>query len=435
MLRSVLFCHRRSDVIKSLIFVFRLVVAWFLALLFAALLITNSAPFRHHDTGGMAVLLVALTLLLVITSAVSHMRRVRLIAEHIDTDTLGNRQRRRVEVPFGADETFDLLDAAIRELPRTEDIESARDSLQIRAKVERPLPYGRSPLGRLDPSTWFGHLRNQIYATVTPGDGASSVTLICEPEAAAWSDWFRVDEGTNLENAEAITRAISRRIAEKRRDEASRAKQSESEKERTVARLNLLHAQVEPHFLYNTLASAQYLARTDPPRADQMLGHLIHYLRHSLPLTEDALSTLGDELERTRAYLEIMKLRMGQRLALQIDVPDVLRPISLPPMMLQTLVENAIKHGLEPKPGGGTVWILARRDDGAVAITVADDGVGFSNATAGTGIGLKNVRERLRLIYGMDASLSVVSNAPEGVASTITVPARVADNGRTETSP
>jgi hypothetical protein len=410
---------------KSVFFVARLVVFWFFVLLFAALLLSNSPLFRHSDSGPMFVLVIFIALLMVVTSAVTHLRRVRLIAGHLDDSTMGNRQRRQIEIPFEAGEAFDLLDAAIRELPRTEEVESARDSLQVRAKVQRPKPYGaHNPLGKLDPSRWFGHLRNQIFATVTPGDGIGSVTLICEPEAGAWSDWFRVDDGTNLENAEGITRAITRRIAEKRRNEQMRARQTENEKERTVARLNLLHAQVEPHFLYNTLASAQYLTRTDPQQADHMLGHLIHYLRHSLPQRDDALSTLGDELERTRAYLEIRRLRMGPRLALQIDVPDTLRAVAVPPMMLQTLVENAIKHGLEPKPGGGTVWILARRDDDAIAITVADDGRGFNEAGGGTGIGLKNVRERLRLIYGAEASLSVVSNAPEGVAATITVPMR-----------
>jgi len=420
----------KDAVVKSIFFVARLVVFWFFVLLFAALLLSNSPPLRHKDAGPFFVLTIFLALVLVVTSAVSHLRRVRLIAGHLDDSTMGNRQRRQIEIPIEAGEAFDLLDAAIRELPRTEEVESARDSLQIRAKVQRPPTYGRNPLAKLDPSTWFGHLRNQIFATVTPGEGAGSVTLICEPEAGAWSDWFRVDDGTNLENAEAITRAIARRVAEKRRNEQMRARQTESEKERTVARLNLLHAQVEPHFLYNTLASAQYLTRTDPQQADHMLGHLIHYLRHSLPQRDDALSLLGDELERTRAYLEIMRLRMGPRLSLQIDVPDALRAIAVPPMMLQTLVENAIKHGLEPKPGGGTIWILARRDDNAVMVTVADDGRGFSEASGGTGIGLKNVRERLRLIYGNEASLSVVGNVPEGVAATITVPLRTdtADN-------
>jgi len=283
--------------------------------------------------------------------------------------------------------------------------------------------YGRSRLARLNPANWFGNLRNQVTATITPGDGTGSVTLICEPEVGAWADWFRVDDGTNFENAEAITRAIARRIAERRRNEQRAAEQTATEKELSVARLNLLHAQIEPHFLYNTLANAQVLTRSEPQQADRILGHLIQYLRHSLPSTDGAMSTLGDELERTRAYLEILRIRMGPRLALEVDVPDALRAIQMPSMMLQTLVENAIKHGLEPKPGGGTVWLLARRDDDRVAVTVADDGLGFGVAGGGTGIGLKNVRERLRLIYGERATLSVVANAPEGVAATITVPA------------
>ena len=407
---------------KSVFFVVRLIVFWFFMLLFMALFIANSPPLRYKETGPTFALIIFLILMMVVTSAVTHLRRVRLIAGHLDDSTMGNRQRRQIEIPLEAGEAFDLLDAAIRELPRSEDVESARDSLQIRAKVQRPKSYGTNPFERLDPSLWFGHVRNQIFATVTPREGSGSVTLICEPEAGAWTDWFRVDDGTNLENAEAITRAVTRRIAEKRRQEQRRAAQTENEKERTVARLNLLHAQVEPHFLYNTLASAQYLTRTDPLQADHMLGHLIHYLRHSLPQRDDALSLLGDELERTRAYLEIMRLRMGPRLSLQIDVPDALRAIAMPPMMLQTLVENAIKHGLEPKPGGGTVWILARRGEHSIAITVADDGLGFNAQTAGTGIGLRNLRERLHLVYGGGAVLSIVANFPNGVAATLTIP-------------
>ena len=153
-----------------------------------------------------------------------------------------------------------------------------------------------------------------------------------------------------------------------------------------------------------------------------MLGHLIQYLRRSLPRTQDTPSTLGEELERALAYLEILKIRMGHRLAVQVDVPEQLRATPLPSMMLQTLVENAIKHGLEPRTAGGTVWIRARASDGTVAITVADDGNGFSATTGGTGIGLKNVRERLRLRYAGDANLSVIANFPAGVAATITVP-------------
>jgi LytS/YehU family sensor histidine kinase len=179
---------------------------------------------------------------------------------------------------------------------------------------------------------------------------------------------------------------------------------------------------VEPHFLYNTLASAQLLTRSDPARAETMLGHLIQYLRRSLPNAGDEMSTLGAELERALAYLEILKIRMGERLDVQVDVPETLRATPLPAMMLQTLVENAIKHGLEPRTGGGTVWIRARSDDDGVAVTVADNGEGFNTKTSGTGIGLKNVRERLRLRYDGAANLSVIANFPAGVAATITVP-------------
>ena len=133
--------------------------------------------------------------------------------------------------------------------------------------------------------------------------------------------------------------------------------------------------------------------------------------------------TLGEEVERARAYLEILQIRMGPRLQLQIEVPRHLLAMPFPTMMLQTLVENAIKHGLEPRTAGGTVWILARETEGRVAVTVADDGQGFGGSnSSGTGIGLQNVRERLRLAYGSEASLSVVANFPNGVAATITVP-------------
>lgn len=409
-------------VIKGLFFMVRLVVAWLLALIFIVILMVNTGPLRGTEPLPQIVIVVVLAL--VITGAFSHLRRVRLIAGHVDLATLGNRQRRQIELPFEAGEAFDMLDATIRELPYTEEVESAHDSLQVRAKVRRPNPYGRAVLGWLNPFSWLGSRRNQIFATVTPGDGIGSVTLVCEPESGAWTDWFRVDDGSNLVNAEAISRALARRVAERRRREQQAAVQTATDKELAQARLNLLHAQVEPHFLYNTLASAQYLTRTEPAQADRMLGHLIQYLRHSLPSAEETLSTLGEELERARAYLEILKIRMGARLEMKIEVPDALRAIALPPMMLQTLVENAIKHGLEPKPGGGTVWILGRRDGDSVAVTVADDGQGFGAAGGGTGIGLKNVRERLELVYGPRASLAVVANVPEGVAATLTVPAQ-----------
>ena len=410
--------------IKGLFFVIRIALAWLLAiLLFAAL--WSELPLIGRLEWPITVVGMIVMALGVI-GALSHVGRVRLIADRIDRTTLGNRHRRQIEIPFEAGEAFDLVDAAIRELPRIHAAESARDSLQIRATAGRPEAYRERPLGRWNPMLWFGTPRNQIFSTVTPGADTGSVTLICEPATLAWSDWFLFDDATTFENAEAITRAITRRVAERRRNEQADTAQTATEKELTVAKLSLLHAQVEPHFLYNTLASAQLLTRSDPARAEEMLGHLIQYLRHSLPSIDTGQSTVGAELERALAYLEILKIRMGPRLSVQIDLPENLRATRMPPMMLQTLVENAIKHGLEPRTGGGTVWIRARSTDGTVAVTVADDGEGFNTRTSGTGIGLKNVRERLRLVYGSTAALAVVANFPAGVAATITLPAGVA---------
>jgi signal transduction histidine kinase len=397
---------------NSVVFIAQRVVAW--AVLLVLVLIVWSGMIGAPE--WIWALFAVFTILRVTFGLVSHVRRVRLIADAPDARSFGNRHRRIVEVPFPAEEAFTLAEAAIRELPNVDAVESARDSLQIHARVLRRHPYDLPrPAGKR--SRW-----NLVHATVTPSDGTSRVAVVCEPERAAWRDWFFVDHGTNLENAEAITRAISRRVSERRKEEEARVRQTATEKELTEAKLSLLHAQVEPHFLYNTLASAQLLTRSDPAKADRMLGNLISYLRHSLPRTEASLSSLGDEVERARAYLEIMKIRMGERLALQVQVPEALRPVPMPAMMLQTLAENAIKHGLEPLPEGGNVWISARVAGDKAAITVADDGRGFSEDGGGTGIGLKNVRERLRLAYGDAASLSIVANFPKGVAATITVP-------------
>jgi hypothetical protein len=402
---------------RSFLFVARLIVAWALVLvvvMFVWRVLTGRDP---PDLFGLVIIV---TMLVVIVKAVSHVHRVGLIADRVDSSTLGNRHRRRIEIPFPAGEAFDIVQAAIRELPNVEMVDSARDSLQVHARVlVRHRDAASQGRGAAAAS---GSPRNLVLATVMPGGETSSLTLVCEPVMRPWRDWLQVDHGTNLDNAEAITRAITRRIAERRKGEVATVRETATEKELTVAKLNLLHAQVEPHFLYNTLASAQLLTRSDPARADEMLGNLIAYLRKSLPRTEESISTLGEELERARAYLEILRIRMGDRLKVQNQVPDALKGVPLPPMMLQTLVENAVKHGLEPELAGGTVWIIAREVDGKVAVTVADDGRGFSIEGGGTAIGLNNVRERLRLAYGDAASFAIMSNFPKGVAATITVP-------------
>lgn len=406
--------------LTSLFFIARIAFGWGMAVLIILVTLTE-VIFRVGHLNGIEILPLGAGFFAMI-GAFSHIRRVRLITMDVNSATLSNRQRRQIEIPLDANAAFALIEAAIKELPGAERVESAADSLQLRAKIKRIHPYHNDFLSETKLFQWLESGNNQILATVSPGSETCSVTLICEPDRAAWTDWFLVDNGTNLETAEAVGRAISRRIADSRKQEKASAQQTVTEKELTVAKLNLLHAQVEPHFLYNTLASAQLLTRSDPASADVMLGNLITYLRHSLPKTEDAPSTIGAELERAKAYLDIMKIRMGSRLSFQIEVPDYLKPVLFPTMMMQTLVENAIKHGLEPKTGGGTIWILARAHENNVAVTIADDGRGFSAEGAGTGIGLRNVRERLRLAYGNNANFHIVANFPSGVAATITVP-------------
>lgn len=405
-------------VFRALLFQLRLVIAWYLVFL----VLTLVAGWFWSFLGNIVALVGLVTVIFVIIRAHSHLARVRLVGGKLTLASLASRQRRQIEVPLEADEAFDLLQAVIRDLAGVTDIDGARPRLEVRTSVRYHDPYGIQVLGRYNPMSWIVSQKNRVMATVTRGDGTCSFTVICEPMSAPWSGWLQVDDGANLQNMDTITRAVTLAIAQHRRGEQAAVVQTVTEKELAIARLNLLQAQVEPHFLYNTLANTQVLVRTDPASADQMLGHLIQYLRHSLPRTDRALSTLGEELERSRAYLEILKVRMGSRLSLKIDVPHALLSTAMPPMMLQTLVENAIKHGLEPRPGDGTVWIFAQLKDARVAVTVADDGRGFSEKDSGSGIGLKNVRERLHLIYGKAGSLVIAANFPQGVAATIGVP-------------
>ncbi len=216
----------------------------------------------------------------------------------------------------------------------------------------------------------------------------------------------------------------SKRKAEVRAQAATATAAEEGLKRQLAeAQLKMMQAQVEPHFLFNTLASVDYLIETDPSRASTMQKNLIQYLRAALPQMREGSTTLGKEVSLCRAYLEILKVRMEDRLQFAITVPQGLSSARFPPMMLQSLVENAIKHGLEPKPEGGSLTLTANVSHGLLRVTVADTGLGFGGATtAGTGVGLGNVRERLVALYGGQARLLVEANTPSGTIATIEVP-------------
>ena len=223
----------------------------------------------------------------------------------------------------------------------------------------------------------------------------------------------------------AIKIAYAGRVkAEAKAAEAQQVAEAESLQRQVVeARMAAMQAQVEPHFLFNTLASIDHLIEVDPQRASRMQKNLIALLRASMPAMREKATNLGRELEVVRPYLEILKVRMEERLQPQVNVSEGLYSAEFPPMMLQSLVENAIKHGLEPKADGGSLTVSAEVAHGKLQVSVADTGVGFARAaTAGTGTGLTNIRERLKLIYGDAAELRITPNAPTGTRVTIVVP-------------
>lgn len=179
------------------------------------------------------------------------------------------------------------------------------------------------------------------------------------------------------------------------------------ERAAVTAELKALQAQIEPHFLYNTLANTRYLARHDPDKAVQMLDHLIAYLHSALPDMRSTGSTLGREFELAEHYLALMAIRFGERLSFEVDYPAALRGASMPPLMLMSLVENAVQHGVEPMPGKVRVRLQAAQHDGVLRIVVSDDGAGASTNAFGSGFGLRNLRARLQAQFNGAASFTL----------------------------
>lgn len=196
------------------------------------------------------------------------------------------------------------------------------------------------------------------------------------------------------------------------------------EKQALDAELRALHAQIKPHFLFNTLANVQELVETGSPRAAEVLRHLITYLGSAMPRLDESNATLGNEFSLVRAYLELMHMRMPDRLRFEIDAPSEFAELRFPAMALLTLVENAVKHGVDPSEQGGSIRVSAQRgDDGTLVIEVADTGVGMrGDAPAGTG--LANLRARLAAYWRPGGRLALRENAPRGVVARIEVPAQ-----------
>jgi two-component sensor histidine kinase len=200
---------------------------------------------------------------------------------------------------------------------------------------------------------------------------------------------------------------------------------SELERQALDSRLHLLRAQVAPHFLFNTLANVQALVDSGSPQASAVLRSLVAYLRAAVPRLDETATTLGQELALVRAYLELMHMRMPDRLQFALDVDDSAQSLSCPPMTLLTLVENAVRHGIDPAEDGGRIDISVQRRGERCIVRVTDTGVGFKSATGkGLGTGLTTLKERLQLAFGGAARLSVTAQQPRGVCAELDLPAR-----------
>jgi LytS/YehU family sensor histidine kinase len=199
---------------------------------------------------------------------------------------------------------------------------------------------------------------------------------------------------------------------------------SELERKALDARLRLLQAQVEPHFLFNTLANVQALVDAGSPHASTVLKSLIAYLRAAVPRLHEPTTTLGQELQLVRAYLEVMHMRMPDRLKFALHIDESARELECPPMTLLTLVENAVRHGIDPTEEGGFIDVTVRLHEGRCKVRVVDTGMGLQAGGSGLGTGLSSLRERLQLAFSGNAQLSISEVDPHGVAVELDFPAR-----------
>ena len=237
--------------------------------------------------------------------------------------------------------------------------------------------------------------------------------------------WFRADNANNLVSGILISLVISLVFYQ---FFAAKARQIEAERRAAEAQLRLLQGQIEPHFLFNTLANVISLIDHDVPKAKQMLESFTDYLRSSLTSLRHEQATLGSELDLVRNYLGLLKTRMEDRLQFSITCDDSLREMRLPPLLLQPLVENAIHHGLEAKVEGGHVGVNVQLQGHSLLVSVADDGLGVHappRRKTGAGMALGNLRERLQAQYGDAASLTLADAQP-GTVATLRLPIQTA---------
>jgi hypothetical protein len=281
-------------------------------------------------------------------------------------------------------------------------------------------------------ATVLCHLGNQrrrfwVLALTFPASIVFGVTLAAWITGAGdWSDpraWVAVVIGLFFGGIGWMTYFLSLRIEQLDAEvKQRRLLEMENEKRQLEAHLKLLQAQIEPHFLFNTLANVSSLIDADPVLARRLLERLIDWLRVALARARSQNATLGDELDMLENYLHILKIRFGERLQWQIDIEESLRLLTFPPMLLQPLVENAVQHGIEPKLGGGEILIRACLKEATLRIEVLDSGNGLLSNGAAGGTGLSNVRARLETLFGAAGKLTLENQEAGGVRAQLEMP-------------
>ncbi len=234
----------------------------------------------------------------------------------------------------------------------------------------------------------------------------------------------------------AIVYLRAQQVAVANRRLSSEKQESDVQRQLTETRLRLLQAQIEPHFLFNSLAAAQQLSQKGAPEAAKLIGHLVRFLRMSIPSMRDDKATVKREFEQISAYLAIMQTRMRDRLQFSVQAEPATESVELPPALVMTLVENAIKHGIEPSRDGGRVDVTATMAESCVDIRVIDTGVGFTSTVskdAGGGLGLSNIAQRLQAIYGDLAQVRLTQNEPHGCIASLRLPTLNVADDRTPT--
>ena len=312
--------------------------------------------------------------------------------------------------PLDPISTFDLCADRLSSIGMAEALGYARPA------AFRHNPFtGRITIGRVRPFWREGAVH---VAVEQHGSGLTRVQVRRRPGLNRLS--LQLGEASSI--IDKVCAELERALNTRRAALDTAARTQELERSALQARLHAMQAQVEPHFLYNTLANLKYLIRTDGERAQVMVDHLVGYLQAALPDMRTESSTVGREIDLAEHFLSLMQIRMGERLRFSIEVDPALLECPVPPAMLVSLVENAVKHGLERAARPGHIVVAGRGAERWIELSVRDDGAGLGEAAAGDGVGLANIHQRLQLLYGRAAALRVAPNQGGGVLATLRIP-------------